>query len=170
MEILAAPYLMAAVLLATAGATKVITPIPAATALLKLGAGCPPWVVRLLGLVELTIAVSAFVVGGILPASALAVLYGGLTLVALAMLRADPGAECGCFGPVPMPVSYRHVVLNLLALATGVTAAITRTEPVDKLFVTDRWLYAPLGIAVTAGACGAFLWLTLPPAEPNNQP
>jgi len=71
---------------------------------------------------------------------------------------------------VPMPVSYRHVVLNLLALATGVTAAITRTEPVDKLFVADRWLYAPLGIAVTTGAFGAFLWLTLPPAEPNNQP
>ncbi|MXW43036.1 MAG: hypothetical protein F4X48_01885 [Acidimicrobiia bacterium] len=166
MAFIAAPYLIAALLLGAAGAAKTITPSAAAEALTKLGVPNSLWTIRLLGLLELTVATGAFIVGGVLPASALAGLYGSFAIVSVAMLHKKTGAHCGCFGKRPMPASSRHVIVNLLATASGTAAAAWRISAADKLFETNRWLYAPLAITVLGGAYGVFLWLSQPRKQP----
>ncbi|MDE0237086.1 MAG: hypothetical protein OXN95_07665 [bacterium] len=160
MEYAAAVYLMAAVLLGVAGAAKAVTPEPASAALARLHLPHSLWVVRLLGIVELVVAVSAFVVGGAGPAIALAALYGGFAHAAWAMVRLGPGVSCGCFGRAEMPASLRHVVVNILALAAGVVAASWPVESIDNLFDSRQWLLAPFAVVVVGGAYGVFAWLS----------
>ena len=160
MEYVAAVYLMAAVLLGAAGASKAITPKPASAALARLGLYHRRWAVRLLGLVELVVAVSAFIIGGTVPATALAALYAGFAVVAAAMARSGSAEPCGCFGRVEMPATWRHVALNILAAVVGLTAASWPVEAVDNLFDTQQWLLAPFAVVVVGGAYGVFAWLS----------
>ena len=163
MEYAAAVYLMAAVLLGAAGAAKAVTPEPASAALARLQLYHRPWAVRILGVVELGVAASAFIVGGIAPATALAALYAGFTVVAGAMVRSGAAAHCGCFGPVEMPATWRHVAVNVAAAVAGVVAASWPVEAIDRLFDARQWLLAPFAAVVAGGAYGAFAWLNRPP-------
>ena len=167
MEYAAAVYLIAAVLLGAAGAAKAVTPEPASAALARLQLYHRPWAVRLLGVVELVVAVSAFIVGGIVPATALAALYAGFAVVAGAMVRSGSAEPCGCFGPVEMPATRRHVAVNVLALAAGVVAASWPVTAVDQLFDANQWLFVPFAVVVAGGAYGAFIWLSRPPKRPQ---
>ncbi len=167
MEYAAAVYLMAAVLLGAAGAAKAVTPEPASAALARLQLYHHPWAVRLLGVVELVVAVSAFIVGGVAPATTLAALYAGFAVVAAAMVRSESAVPCGCFGPVEMPATSRHVTFNVLALAAGVVAASWPVTAVDQLFDTNKWLFAPFAVVVVGGAYGAFSWLSRPTRAPR---
>ena len=160
MEYAAAVYLMAAVLLGAAGASKAVTPEPASAALARLQLYHSQWAVRLLGLVELIVAVSAFIIGGVVPATALAALYAGFAVVAAAMVRSGSAKPCGCFGRIEMAATARHVVVNVLAVAIGLMAASWPVEAVDKLFDTRQWLLAPFAVVVAGGAYGVFLWLS----------
>ena len=160
MEYVAAVYLMAAVLLGAAGASKAITPGPASAALARLQLYHRRWAVRLLGLVELVVAVSAFIIGGTVPATALAALYAGFAVVAAAMARSGSAEPCGCFGRVEMPATWRHVALSILAAVAGLVAASWPVEAVDKLFDAQQWLLAPFAVVVVGGAYGAFAWLS----------
>lgn len=160
MEYVAAVYLMAAVLLGAAGASKAVTPEPASAALARLELYHRQWAVRLLGLVELIVAVSAFIVGGIVPATALAALYAGFAVVAAAMVRSGSAKPCGCFGRIEMPATWRHVALNILAAVAGLVAASWPVEAVDKLFDARQWLLAPFTVVVVWGAYGVFSWLS----------
>ena len=163
MEYVAAVYLMAAVMLGAAGASKAITPEPASAALARLELYHRQWAVRLLGLVELVVAVGAFIVGGIVPATALAALYAGFAVVAAAMVRSGSAEPCGCFGRIEMAATRRHVVVNVLAVAIGLVAASWPVEAVDKLFDTQQWLLAPFAVVVAGGAYGVFSWLARSP-------
>jgi hypothetical protein len=165
MEYVAAVYLMAAVLLGAAGASKAVTPEPASAALARLQLFHRPWAIRLLGLVELVVAVSAFILGGIVPATALAALYAGFAVVAAAMVRSGLEAPCGCFGRIEMPATRRHVIVNILAVAVGLVAASWPVEAIDKLFDPQQWLLAPFAIVVVGGAYGTFAWLSRPPKQ-----
>lgn len=167
MEYAAAVYLMAAVLLGAAGAAKAVAPEPASAALARLQLYHRPWAVRLLGLVELVVAVSAFIVGGTVPATALAALYAGFALVAAAMVRSGSGEPCGCFGRIEMPATSRHVVVNILAVAAGLVAASWPVEAIDKLFDARQWLFAPFAVVVVGGTYGVFLWLSRPSPNPT---
>ena len=162
MEYVAAVYLMAAVLLGAAGASKAVAPEPASAALARLQLYHRPWAVRLLGLVELVVAVSAFILGGIVPATALAALYAGFAVVAAAMVRSGSKEPCGCFGRIEMPATRRHVVVNILAVVVGLAAASWPVEAIDKLFDSQRWLLAPFAVVVVGGAYGVFTWLSRP--------
>ena len=163
MEYAAAVYLMAAVLLGAAGAAKATAPEPASSALARLQLYHRLWAVRLLGVVELAVAVSAFIVGGFVPATALAALYAAFAVVAAAMVRSGSEVPCGCFGRIEMPTTWRHVTANILAAVAALVAASWPVEAVDKLFDTDRWLLAPFLVVVAGGAYGAFLWLSTNP-------
>jgi len=164
MEYAAAVYLMAAALLGAAGAAKTATPEPAAAALARLRLYHRRWAVRLLGVAELTAAVCAFVVGGVVPAAALAALYAGFAVVATAMVRSGSAAPCGCFGRVDMPATWRHVAVNVLAAAIGLAAAAWPVEAADQLFDGRKWPLAPFLVVVAVGAGGMFAWLS-PKAE-----
>ena len=163
MEYVAAVYLMAAVLLGAAGASKAVTPEPASAALARLQLYHRPWAVRLLGLVELLVATSAFILGGIVPATALAALYAGFAVVAAAMVRSGSDEPCGCFGRIEMPATRRHVIANILAVVVGLAAASWPVEAIDQLFDDQQWLLAPFAVVVVGGAYGAFAWLSRPP-------
>ncbi|MYB08593.1 MAG: hypothetical protein F4Y28_01280 [Acidimicrobiia bacterium] len=167
MEYAAAVYLMAAVLLGAAGASKAVTPAPASAALARLQLYHRQWAVRLLGLVELVVAASAFIVGGIVPATALAALYAGFAVVAAAMVRSGSGEPCGCFGRVEMPATWRHVAVNIAALAAGLVAASWPVEAVDQLFDSNQWLLVPFFVVVVGGAYGVFAWLSRPAMPPR---
>ena len=162
MEYVAAVYLMAAVLLGAAGASKAVTPEPASAALGRLQLYHHPWAVRLLGLVELVVATSAFIVGGIVPATALAALYAGFAVVAAATVRSGSEEPCGCFGRIEMPTTRRHVIVNILAVVAGLAAASWPVEAIDKLFDAQQWHLAPFTVVVAGGAYGAFAWLRCP--------
>ncbi|MCY3910163.1 MAG: hypothetical protein OXF99_01535 [bacterium] len=164
MEYVAAVYLMAAVLLGAAGASKAVTPEPASAALARLQLYHREWAVRALGLVEIVVAVSAFIVGGIVPATALAALYAGFAVVAGAMVRSGSAVPCGCFGRVEMSATPRHVVVNVLAAVAGLAAASWPVEAVDMLFDSQKWLLAPFAVVVAGGAYGVFVWLSQPPS------
>lgn len=169
MEYVAAVYLMAAVLLGAAGASKAVTPEPASAALARLQLYHRPWAVRLLGVVELVVAVSAFIVGGIVPATALAALYAGFAVVAAAMVRSGSAVPCGCFGRVEMPATWRHVAMNALAVVIGLVAASWPVVAIDQLFDSDQWMFAPFAVVVASGAYGVFAWLnTKPKAIPDS--
>ena len=161
MEYMAAAYLIAAVLLGVAGAAKAVTPEPASAALARLQLYHRLWAVRLLGLVELVVAVGAFIVGGTVPATALAALYAGFAVVAAAMVRTGSGEPCGCFGRVEMPATPRHVVVNVLAVVVGLLAASWPVEAVDRLFDGQKWLLGPFSVVVVGGAYGVFAWLSV---------
>jgi len=163
MEYVAAVYLAAAVLLGAAGASKAVTPEPASAALARLQLYHHLWAVRLLGLVELVVAASAFIAGGIVPATALAALYAGFAVVAVALVRTGSGAPCGCFGRVEMPATPRHVTVSVLAAATGLAAAYWPVEAIDKLFDGQKWLLSPFVAVVAGGACGVYRWLSAKP-------
>lgn len=162
MEYVAAVYLMAAVLLGAAGASKAVAPEPASAALARLQLYHRPWAVRFLGLVELVVAASAFILGGIVPATALAALYAGFAVVAATMVRSGSEEPCGCFGRIEMPATRRHVVVNILAVVAGLAAASWPVEAVDKLFDSQKWLLAPFAVVVLGGAYGVFAWLSRP--------
>ena len=159
MEYIAAVYLMAAVLLGAAGAAKAVAPEPAAAALARLRQPHARWAVRVLGVVELAVAVGAFVLGGPAPAIALTVLYAEFAVVATAMVRSGSTLSCGCFGRVEMPATWRHVIVNIAAAVAGAVAASWPVEPIDQLFESRQWLLTPFCVAVTAGAYGVFMLL-----------
>ena len=159
MEYVAAVYLMTAVLLGAAGAAKTVAPEPAAAALAWLRRPHARWAVRVLGVVELAVAVGAFVLGGPAPAIALAVLYAEFAVVAAAMVRSGSTLSCGCFGRVEMPATWRHVVVNIAAVVAGVVAASWPVDPIDQLFNTRQWRLAPFSAVVAVGAYGVFVLL-----------
>src|SRR4051812_10747982 len=124
MEALAGPVVVVAALLALAGGLKVVRPAPTAGALraMRLPAAVP--LVRVLGVGEVALGVSA----GIPFARPLLVLLAAAYLAFAAFVMAALGANtplqsCGCFGEADTPPSAVHVGLNLAAAVAALTAA-----------------------------------------------
>jgi hypothetical protein len=119
------PLVVAALLLVAAGVAKLRRPAPTGLALARLGLPGTDPLVRLLGAVEVVVAVAAVAVGGV-AAVPVAVLYLGFAVFTAVQVRraAATGetADCGCFGDADAPVGWTHVVVNVL-LATGAVSA-----------------------------------------------
>lgn len=122
-----------AVLLGVAGVTKVLRPAPTGRAARALDLAIPLLLrgspaVRLLGVLEVAVALGVLLVGGVIAAAALASAYLLLTAVTVRLLRVAPDSDCGCFGTAQEPVSRAHVVVNAAcALVAG--AAIVLPQP-----------------------------------------
>jgi len=135
MTVLDAAFWVICLVLAAAGATKLIEPGPLAAALVQLrspaspaGAPAPTTAVPLavargVGGVELALALLGLAVGGRWVAAGVALAYAVFGVVVLvARRRGLP--SCGCFGShsgAPSPV---HAVVNLLSAAVAVAAAV----------------------------------------------
>lgn len=125
----AGPLFAAAVLLAVAGILKLFRPAAAVAALRSAGLSAPALVGRVLGAVELAIAVAAVGWGGRLPAAAVAVAYAGFAgFAALVLQRQGAASSCGCFGAVDSPLTSLHVVINV-AIAAVVLLAVADPVP-----------------------------------------
>ncbi|HEX4726888.1 MAG TPA: MauE/DoxX family redox-associated membrane protein [Jatrophihabitans sp.] len=111
----------AALLLAAAGASKLIRPTGSALTAARLpGAGwlSGPAATRAGGSLELGIAVAALLLGGRAGAGLLALCYACLAAMSVRLMTVARGADCGCFGR-PSRISHWHTAINLGYLLTG---------------------------------------------------
>jgi hypothetical protein len=114
-----------ALLLAAAGAQKLADPAAAGAALQMAKLPSDARVVRLLGSYEVMLAGAVLLVGGALPALALAVTYAAFAGFAARQSRRGEG--CGCFGEPETPTTAVHVTLNVVAAVTAAAAAWSPT-------------------------------------------
>jgi len=152
---LSAPGLMAAALLAVAGAQKVVDPTMTIGALRALRAPAGPWLVRTGAAAELALGVVAIVVGGRLTWSLVALSYLAFTAFVMAALRRGTMVgSCGCFGRADTPPHASHVVVNLvLAGVAGALAGAGVPTPLDG-FGTE-----PTGSGATVALATVGLYL-----------
>lgn len=122
--------LAAALLLLATGALKIVRPEPTAAALVQAGGmrGARP-LARLVGAIELAIAVLALAIGGRLPAAGLACAYAAFTaFVVMALRRPERIRTCGC-GGTETPPTAGHAALNAAFAAAAAVAAGLGTAP-----------------------------------------
>lgn len=154
-----------ALLLLVAAAAKMGDPTSASVALRQAGLPGGTLVVRLLALVEVTVAGAVLVVGGVAPAAALGLLHLGFAGF-IAQLRRTAGAEarCGCFGGAEAPAEGLHVVVNLVAGGLVAVALVDSLPSVSSVLGDQPVLGLPYLAAVAIGAWATGLCLTSLPA------
>jgi hypothetical protein len=119
-SVVAGPYVAACALLLIAGARKVVTPRPGATAMAAAGVRVPHAAVVAVGAFEVGTGVAGVAIGG-RAALLVAVVYLALGGFALRLLLRAPATPCACLGSSTATVSRAHVIVN--AAAVGVAAA-----------------------------------------------
>lgn len=135
MPALTGPALVAATLLALAGAQKVLDPTMTVGALRALRLPSSNAIVRAGSAAELALGVAAVGFGGSLLWSLVALSYLAFAAFVVAALRNGTMlGSCGCFGREDTPPHWSHVVLNLglVAVALGV-AVLSPGAPIDAL-------------------------------------
>jgi hypothetical protein len=128
MDVVAAPYLAAALLLVVAGVAKALDPLSLVRALRSAGlavrAPLLSRFVRVAAVLEAVVGGVAIVSPSRTAALAVAASYAGFTLFVLQALRTgSPLASCGCFGKADTPPTRLHaIVTGALALAALMAA------------------------------------------------
>lgn len=123
MPVLTGPALVAAALLALAGAQKLLDPVMTVGALRALRLPSSSALVRAGSAAELGLGVAAVTVGGAALWWLVALSYLGFAAFVVAALRHGTMlGSCGCFGREDTPPHGLHVMLNLVlaAIAAGV--------------------------------------------------
>lgn len=128
------PALVAALLLAGAGALKLVDPAMTAGALRALGLPSAPWLVRAGAGAELVLGVVAVVVGGAVLWALVAASYLAFAAFVVVALRAGTMVgSCGCFGREETPPHPVHVAVDLALAAAAAGAAAQGLAPLDAL-------------------------------------
>src|SRR3954453_8574868 len=128
MDVVAAPYLAAALLLVVAGVAKDLDPLSLVRALRAAGltvrAPLLMPFVRVAAVFEAAVGALAIVSPSRTAALAVAASYAGFTLFVLQALRTgSPLASCGCFGKADTPPTRLHaIVTGTLALLALIAA------------------------------------------------
>lgn len=140
MSALTGPALVAAALLALAGAQKLVDPTMTVGALRALGLPASAGSVRVGSAAELMLGVTAIVVGGPplwwLVVASYAVFS---VVVVLALRKGTMIGSCGCFGREDTPPHPVHVALNaVLGVAAGSVAVTMSGSPWDQV-VDHGW-------------------------------
>lgn len=154
MPVITGPALVAAALLALAGAQKVIDPTMTVGALKALRVPASALAVRVGAAAELALGVAAISVGGALAWWLVAVSYLAFAAVVLAALRKGTMiGSCGCFGREDTPPHISHVALNVVLAVVAVAATSSSQSVLDEL-LDNPWQ----GAVVTAlSACSLYL-------------
>ena len=156
--VLVVPFWIACAVLALAGSAKVGDPRFTAGALVDLGVPMKlaTWnAVRVIGIVEVVLAVAALVSGWWVGALIVSVAYLAFAAVVLAALRSDsPLQTCGCFGIPDVAPTPGHVVLNL-AFSAVATGAVFADTPSASAVIRE----APGSAAVLIGMTALGAWL-----------
>jgi uncharacterized membrane protein len=155
----------AALLLAAAGASKLLRPTGSALTAARLPGAAKlsgPAATRAGGLLELGIALAALMLGGRAGAGLLALCYGCLAAISVRLMTVARGADCGCFGR-PSRISHWHTVVNVGFLLTGLVG-LYRPAPALVTVFTDRPGYGMvLLLAATMLAYLSYLVITALP-------
>lgn len=138
MPALIGPALVAAALLALAGAQKLVDPAATAGALRALHLPSSPLLVRAGSAVEVALGAAAIAVGGPVLWWLVAASYVAFGLFVLAALQKGTMiGSCGCFGREDTPPHVSHVGLDGLLAAIGVAAALSLEGAVLDHLVDD---------------------------------
>ncbi len=159
MEPLTPVLLAAAGLLLVAGAAKVVRPAGTAQALRTQGLPSQPVLVRVLGAVEVLVALAALLE---LPhgAALVAAAYAAFTaFVVTALVRDRPLSSCGCFAEPDVPPTPVHAVLTALLAACCAGAAAGAGGGLPDL--RDASLATAGGAVLSAGLLGWLSYLVL---------
>ena len=152
----AAVLAVAALVMAVAGAAKIVRPVPTVTALKTAGIKIPVSLVRGLSLFELFIAGAALTDAGAAWRILLAGSYVAFAgFVAFALARHIPLASCGCFGEPDTPPTALHVWLNGLLAAAPLVAVLQRAPSPGHVLADSPGdgVVAAIGVAVATGCC-----------------
>lgn len=154
MPALTGPAIVAAALLALAGAQKLVDPTMTVGALRALRLPASPLFVRIGSGAELALGVAAVTVGGALVWILVATSYLAFAAFVLAALRGGTMiGSCGCFGREETPPHPIHLVLDLgLAAVAGAMAVTTPAAPLEAL--ADHPADAVAVVAAAALALG----------------
>jgi hypothetical protein len=118
------------IVLAVAGATKMLEPRDAVDALASLGVRVPDAVGRTAGVVELTVAAVAFAWAGRGPAALVVMVTAGIAVVAFALAMSPLAVPCGCVGRRDTTVGPVHVTVVIGALVIAVGAVVRGVDDV----------------------------------------
>jgi len=129
------PALVAAALLALAGAQKVLDPSMTVGALQALKVPASPALVRAGAAGELVLGVTAATIGGWAVWGLVAVSYLAFAVFVGAALRSGTMiGSCGCFGREDTPPHWIHLLLDGALAATALWAAVdARPAPVEAI-------------------------------------
>ena len=138
--------------LVVAGASKLLEPSATGSTLQALGLPGGDALARLVGAVEVLLAMGGLVVGGPVFAAGVAVAYAAFAVVVVVARRRDL-PSCGCFGARSAPPSQVHVAVNSVSAVVAAAAAVTAPLPAaDGL--------ADLGIGTAVVVAGLVLLAT----------
>jgi hypothetical protein len=140
-ELLAAPYLVAAAVLLLAGVAKLLSPAATAEGLRDAGLPGSPLVARGLGVAEVLVGAAALLVGGRVAGAGLAAAYLAVTAVAWRQRRA--GADCGCFGVSGTPVSGVHLGVNGVAVLVAAGSLVVGPPSLPAVLDQAPWWGLP---------------------------
>lgn len=151
---------IAAGVLALAGAAKVASPAAATAALDGIGIPVPAGAVRVLGVVEVVVGAWTLLVGGV-AAVAVAVAYLGFAVVAAVMSRSSSVRSCGCFGDGGARPGPAHIAVNLLSVVACAGAAATGSGAVIALVDDTPWAGVPALASAALGIAAIIVLLTI---------
>ncbi len=140
---LAPPFVVAALLLCVAGASKLRAPAVAAAALRT-----SPWVIRALAAGEVALGLAGAVDPMPALGVALAIAYALFAAVAAVLMRRR--VACGCFGEDDFPVSAGHWIASALLGTLVLAAAVAGPRGLGWLLERP----APQAVALLIGIAG----------------
>ena len=119
-------------LLGTSGVAKLIDPDPTTGAMSAARLPSSTLLSRLLGVLEVVLAVSGLAVGGRLPLAAATLLYLAFALFTFgARVKRLPLQSCGCFGRDDTPPTAIHVAYNVVAMLGLGYLSIAGLAPIE---------------------------------------
>ena len=157
----------AAIVVVSAGTTKVRNPGPTATLVRPLLGRTARPAARALGVGEMVVAASALLVGGALTAGALAVAYVGFALVSLWAYRSD--TACGCFGESSTRPDALHLVLVAAGAVAAAGAGLTSAAGVIGLAGEGATGLVTIASAALAGAVAVVALTIVPTTRAASQ-
>ena len=164
MSSLAVPFFAAVVLLAVAGAVKVLSPDATRVALRAAGLPSTRVAAMTLGAVEVIIAGAAVAGGGAATAAAVAAAYLGFAgFSALVRHRSKGKASCGCFGASDAPLGLVHVAIDLALAAVAVALVVDPIGSIWSEAADTPWAGVPFLALVALTAWLVQVSLTLLP-------
>ncbi len=148
-QVATGPYLVAAGVLAVAGVAKVRSPGGASRALDAVGLPAPSVAVRLLGAIELGLAIGCITS----PSTTMAILLAGAfgvfaVFVGYLLVRRIEVPTCGCFGERDTPPSVVHVVFNVGAAGAALLAVAATPASLGGLLTELPLAGAPFVLGV----------------------
>ncbi len=163
MTVIAAPFAIAAGLVAVAGLAKLRDPTATAATLDVLGLPGGRVGVRLLGAFEVLLGAAAVIVGGWATATLLALLYLGFVVVVGVLIRRDTSVGCGCFGRDDTPVTRVHLTVNCACTVLCAVAAGLGVAPLGDVLGDQPAAGIPMVTFVVSGVAMLVALLTIVP-------